>query len=171
MRRRALLAAGGGSLAGLVGLSGCTSSTGSNPDEIAHPPVETNPGTTPPPSPAEPTGDETVVPLSVSTRTVEATDGYATTVQFTVRNDTDESLRFNPYSWRLWSWTGDEWYRWKRESIGSGFVDVEPAETEQWSLAELTEHFGYGPPTRSGWYAVQLRSVSTRPVRFRLVEP
>lgn len=164
MRRRALLAVAG---SGLTALAGCASS--STP-ETTHPPVETNLGTTPPPVSGEPDGDEPVVPLSASTTTVEPTDGYATTVQFTLRNDTDETLRFNPYSWNVWSWTGDEWYQWEQQSIGSGFVDVEPGETEQWSLAEITDHFGYGPPTRPGWYAVQLRSVSTRPVRFRLVE-
>lgn len=106
----------------------------------------------------------------MSTTTVKLTDGYATTAQFTVRNDTDEKLRFNPYSWNVWSWAGDDWYQWEQQSIGSGFVDVEPGESASWSLAEISGHFGDSPPTRPGWYAVQLRSVSTRPVSFRLVE-
>jgi hypothetical protein len=160
MRRRALLAVLGS------GLAGCASS--STP-ETTHPAVETDVETTPPPSPNQPAGGETVIPLSASTTTVEPSEGYATTVQFTLRNDTGEKLRFNPYSWNVWSWAGDGWYQWEQQSIGSGFVDVEPGETEQWSLAEITDHFGYGPPTRPGWYAVQLRSVSTRPARFRLV--
>lgn len=184
MRRRALLTRGAtvAGLVGLMGLAGCSSTRSERP-ETTRPPVETNVASTPPPSPNksnkpnksneqnESSDAERTRPLDVSPPTVELTDDYATTVQVTVRNDTTEKIRFNPFTWNVWSWTSDGWVRWEPRSQGNGFVDVEPGGTEQWSFDEIVGFIGYDSPSRPGWYAVQLQSVATRSVEFRILDP
>jgi hypothetical protein len=82
MRRRALLAVVG---SGIAGFGGCASSSSR---ETATPPVDTNPGATPPPSPVKP--DEKPLRLDVSSTTVTLTDDYAATLTFTLRNNTNK---------------------------------------------------------------------------------
>lgn len=66
---------------------------------------------------------------------VNTTDTTVETNVFTLHNNSDTNLKFNPYNWKLHKRTDTGWSDNLRQTIGDGFVIVAPDERYRWSFS------------------------------------
>jgi len=140
--RRDVLLTGGTVLATLSGCAG-------RPGSITEP----TPGTRTPPPPAalaeydclphKPVHGRTVCSQTVDTDSapvyLSPSDPVAAdpaALDLTLHNDSGNDLRFNSYSWTMWTDGASGWEKVERLSSGSGVVTVAAGETHTWTFEE-----------------------------------
>jgi hypothetical protein len=86
-------------------------------------------------SPPQPADASVWLSVAHPTWNVDTTDNTVATNVFTLHNDSETSLKFNPYNWELHKQTDTGWSGNLRQTIGDGFVIVAPDERYRWSFS------------------------------------
>jgi hypothetical protein len=158
MKRRSVLAAIGGTLAA----SGCLSRGDGGTDKT---PTTTEQDRQPLARyPCPPSGDDgnTVCfhTLDTDTATIylrpstTMTASPRGTLQFTLYNNTNATLVFNPHNWTLWRMKNGTWDHIKQRVVADGKTNVRPGSTTTWSVDEIVDVVNPQFQFTAGVYAV-----------------
>jgi hypothetical protein len=79
------------------------------------------------------------------------------TLEFTLTNQTNRTVEFNPYSWNIRTKSSSDWERHQPNASGDGSKQLASEASASWTLAEIEEAIGLSTTLRPGMHAVDIR--------------
>jgi len=79
------------------------------------------------------------------------------TSEFTLKNHTNRTVEFNPYSWNIHTKSSSDWERHQPNASGDGSKQLTSEASASWTLAEIKEAIGLSTTLRPGMHAVDIR--------------
>jgi hypothetical protein len=79
------------------------------------------------------------------------------TLEFTLSNQTNRTVEFNPYSWNIRTKSSSDWERHQPNASGDGSQQLTSEASASWTLAEIKEAIALSTTLSPGMHAVDIR--------------
>ena len=96
-------------------------------------------------------------PIILEPNRDEISQDQQDTLEFTLSNQTNPTVEFNPYSWNIRTKSSSDWERHQPNASGDGSQRLTSGASASWTLAEVKEAIALSTTLRPGMHAVDIR--------------